>query len=870
MESARGRGSNARGYTRAASDLPTTASGQDRFASSSAAPKRTRKRRSKNSSGKSRSASPQRALVNGQRGAPTHAVAEDYRITLTRALMELREDMSARTLQFPSTLTNTERKFVHDISRKFGLVSKSSGNGENRSITVRKPDAMRKSASLDPELLPSLNLGPRGKESLRNFFVRFPPTRDEDLESHETGASLALGGNDAEIQARLEDLGIVASDKTFGGPVRPRFVRPMNLQKRREYHGRAQKVKQNHAEFARMMQARLKLPAYRHHERVVETVKHSPVTIISGETGCGTLLLSLSLRQCHIYSLHTSHCIEIKFYIFFLLITHTGKSTQIPQFLLDALPECRICVTQPRRISAISIAERVSEEQCQGDPGGLIGYQVRLESAMSNNTQLLFMTPGILLRKMHSSPQLTEFTHIIIDEIHERDRFQEFLLVVLRDLIAVRPDIRIVLMSATLQSKELVEYFEQVGIQPAVIEMEGRTFPVKEFFLEQVLEMTGFIDPSSKYDLGQHLEAEMAKVTGQPLIGDKIANVSLQCAMCGKKGFTDPLALGEHVALCDGVLHEDSEQSELDGLNGEFQKFVDVHGNFNLSDLGIDEVAANSSGSERSSTSSGKKKRGRLLKQSSSLTKASAPAVATNATMHFNDILDKMNSPPTVAITPKEQALLEKYQTKNDDEDIDIDLLLELIRYISKLPEQDGGILVFLPGWYEISEVHRILESTAPFADSSRYLVLPLHSGIASKDQRRVMRPAPRGVRKIVLSTNIAETSVTINDIVFVVDTGRAKEKNYDPHLNTSTLQSTWVSRASAKQRKGRAGRVRPGFCFHLFSRSRHESMRPFMDSELLRTPLVSTVQPSFCWIDHSFFGWYLMFFNFFRRKCVS
>jgi HrpA-like RNA helicase len=524
------------------------------------------------------------------------------------------------------------------------------------------------------------------------------------------------------------------------------------------------------------------------------------------------------------------------------LLTHTGKSTQIPQFLLDAIPECRICVTQPRRISAISIAERVSEEQCQGEPGGLVGYQVRLESAMSSNTQLLFMTPGILLRKMHSSPQLTEFTHIVIDEIHERDRFQEFLLVVLRDLIAVRPDIRIVLMSATLQSKELVEYFEQVGIQPAVVEMEGRTFPVKEFFLEQVLEMTGFVDPSSKYDLGQHLEAEMAKITGQPLIGDKIANVSLQCAMCGKTGFTDPLILGEHIALCDGILDDDSQRSELDGLNGTFQRFVNVHGNFDLSDLRSDDAAVNSSGSEISSSSK-KKKRGRLLKQSSSLTKTSVPGDVNNETIHFNDILDKMNAPLDVTISPKEQALLDKYQSKHNDEDIDIDLLLELIRYISKLPEQDGGILVFLPGWYEISEFHRILESTTPFADRSRYLVLPLHSGIASKDQRRVMMPTPRGVRKIVLSTNIAETSVTINDVVYVVDTGRAKEKNYDPHLNTSTLQSTWVSRASAKQRKGRAGRVRPGFCFHLFSRARHESMRPFMDSELLRTPLVSTLR---------------------------
>jgi len=130
------------------------------------------------------------------------------------------------------------------------------------------------------------------------------------------------------------------------------------------------------------------------------------------------------------------------------------------------------------------------------------------------------------------------------------------------------------------------------------------------------------------------------------------------------------------------------------------------------------------------------------------------------------------------------------------------------------------------------------LETTVPFNNRSKYMVLQLHSGIPSQDQRRVLRRPPVGTRKIVLSTNIAETSLTIDDVVFVVDTGRAKEKDYDPHLKTSTLQPVWVSKSSSKQRKGRAGRTRAGVCFHLFSSTRHQSMRPFVQSELLRTPL--------------------------------
>ena len=115
---------------------------------------------------------------------------------------------------------------------------------------------------------------------------------------------------------------------------------------------------------------------------------------------------------------------------------------------------------------------------------------------------------------------------------------------------------------------------------------------------------------------------------------------------------------------------------------------------------------------------------------------------------------------------------------------------------------------------------------------------LQLHSGIPSKDQRKVFQATPNGCRKIVLATNIAETSITIDDIAFVVDTGKAKEKSYDPHLKTATLQAVWVSQASARQRRGRAGRTKAGVCFHMFSRARHSSLRPFLESELLRTPL--------------------------------
>ena len=103
-----------------------------------------------------------------------------------------------------------------------------------------------------------------------------------------------------------------------------------------------------------------------------------------------------------------------------------------------------------------------------------------------------------------------------------------------------------------------------------------------------------------------------------------------------------------------------------------------------------------------------------------------------------------------------------------------------------------------------VSEFTLLLESTPPFNNRSQFVVYPLHSGIPSKDQRSVFIKPPKGVRKIILATNIAETALTIEDVAFVIDTGRAKEKSYDPHLKTSTLQETWISQASAKQRKGK------------------------------------------------------------------
>ena len=139
-----------------------------------------------------------------------------------------------------------------------------------------------------------------------------------------------------------------------------------------------------------------------------------------------------------------------------------------------------------------------------------------MESCSSPSTQLLFVTPGILLRKFQSSPDLEEFTHIVIDEIHERDRYTEFLMIALKELINRRSDLRIVLMSATIQTNELLQYWTGAGCLkenideriPADINIPGRMFPVQTFFLEDVLAMTGFVGDESALITGDLTDLE--------------------------------------------------------------------------------------------------------------------------------------------------------------------------------------------------------------------------------------------------------------------------------------------------------------------------------------------------------------------------
>ncbi|XP_064915126.1 putative ATP-dependent RNA helicase DHX57 isoform X4 [Columba livia] len=216
-------------------------------------------------------------------------------------------------------------------------------------------------------------------------------------------------------------------------------------------------LKKSSRHYQSLLYERQKLPAWQERENILDLLKNHQVLVVSGMTGC-------------------------------------GKTTQIPQFILDFSLQgspsnvANIICTQPRRISAISVAERVAKERTERI-GLTVGYQIRLESVKSSATRLLYCTTGVLLRRLEGDLTLQGITHVIVDEVHERTEESDFLLLILKDIMVQRPDLRIILMSATLNAELFSQYFHSCPI----INIPGRTFPVDQFFLEDVIAMTRYV-----------------------------------------------------------------------------------------------------------------------------------------------------------------------------------------------------------------------------------------------------------------------------------------------------------------------------------------------------------------------------------------
>lgn len=435
----------------------------------------------------------------------------------------------------------------------------------------------------------------------------------------------------------------------------------------------AQKLLQEHdsklnnsAKLKEMIESRKNLPAWKKKESIVELISQNQVTLITGETG-------------------------------------SGKSTQVAQFILDALIESSkgdavdIVCSQPRRISAMGLAQRVADERAS-EIGDEVGYVIRGESKTSSNTMLRFVTTGVLVRMIQTGQgeALSRYSHILVDEVHERSLDSDFLLILLKRIISVQKGLKIVLMSATVDPAMFIQYFggdKKVGYT----HIEGRTFPVDDFYLDSILDLTGYMPP----------------------------------------------------ALLQKPNDSDFEEEKVSVNKGPI-------------DIGQKIIAMRNS--------------------------------------------------------------------------ISYDLISTLVSHIDEqLGKNDGAILIFLPG---VAEIDRCIRSITSLSNG-RFFPLPLHASLSPAEQRKVFPLAPKGKRKIVVSTNVAETSITIPDIVAVIDSGKVKETRYDTVSRSMQLIDCWTSKASAQQRRGRAGRVRHGNCYKLFTKVMEGKEMPDRPlPEILRAPL--------------------------------
>ena len=510
----------------------------------------------------------------------------------------------------------------------------------------------------------------------------------------------------------------------------------------------------------KMKQIRDALPIKAIRESVIEALKTEPVVVVSGGTG-------------------------------------SGKSTQVPQYILeDAImngkaSETRIVVTQPRRIAAISVAERIAAERDE-KIGHSVGYSVRFQRQPPrfSGGSIEFVTTGILLRRMLNDDLLDDISHVVIDEVHERDIDTDFLLVLLRELVDKRPDLRVILMSATLDAESFAAYFSRrTGYTGNPV--PTMSVPAKPRHPVEIIHLEDLAGESIDTSEGSAWPSELK-------------SLSMSLLECHDR------------QLQRELIEADAEEDAAQNL--EDRAISEDFGGISLSDSDSDDETK-----EVPSTYD-------IDDWNPSRVSMLRKAVETRSASMGSDI----------SLDPSTSARADNKEMS----EVTVALIAKLAQHLAKVEIRNGrkgSILCFLPGWDEIKEAMSILEESSDNALLQKMTLLPLHSTIPQDDQQKVFVPAKDGTVKVILATNIAESSVTIDDVLVVVDSGLVRELNYDPQNVMSLMETVPISRASATQRLGRAGRVAPGKCYRLYSRGALEAMYERPAPEIQRTALEAT-----------------------------
>ena len=459
---------------------------------------------------------------------------------------------------------------------------------------------------------------------------------------------------------------------------------------------------------AQIQERRLRLPIVAEEQKIMEAIHNNPIVVLWGATG-------------------------------------SGKTTQVPQFLFEtgygdtgSSTPGMIGVTQPRRIAAVSMANRVREEL--GQHGGRVSYQIRFESTVYSNTAIKFMTDGILLREISQDLSLEKYSAIIIDEAHERSVNTDILISMLSRIVDARTKLskedssvkplKLVIMSATMRIDDFIgnNKLFRTGIPP-LVSVEGRTFPVTIHFARRT--RRDYVEEAYRKIVKGHRKLPPGGMLVFLTSPDEIKTL--------------------HRRLQATFAPEDSKAS---------------------------------------------------------LTKVRVSA--TEMPLETEDF---------------EVGGVNSCLDDNEDENIDI---------ITGVDEEaDEG------GEFDIGQEQERRSST----QTESVHLLPLYSQLPTKSQLRIFDPSPSGSRLIVLATNVAETSLTIPGIRYVFDCGRCKQRLYDEITGVQRFEIGWISKASAAQRAGRAGRNAPGHCWRLYSSAVFEQdFAEYADPEILRTSMETVV----------------------------
>uniref|UniRef100_A0A8C5F3G2 RNA helicase n=1 Tax=Gadus morhua TaxID=8049 RepID=A0A8C5F3G2_GADMO len=511
------------------------------------------------------------------------------------------------------------------------------------------------------------------------------------------------------------------------------------------------------------------LPLHAYREKILRLVKENSVVVVVGETG-------------------------------------SGKTTQIPQFLLDDCSRneipCRVFCAQPRRLASISAAERVAEERGE-KVGQTVGYQIRLESRSSPMTLLTFCTNEVLLRTMMAGDDiLSTVTHVIVDEVHERDGLTDFLLTKLKELVQTIPTLKLILSSAALDIQVFTRYFTSCQV------INGNTlqqylYPehVVMFSLFVILKCHTYLDAIEAASLDLQIEADAC-----------ISNIYSN---------EDPSAFRHLINLIlNQNLGVDYKHGKMrttplmiaagQGSVRQMEKLLDLGARIHLTD-------SNGWTALDWAKNYQQKMAEDLLKS------------------YMGGDPESLKEPRrNMELSAQDRNYLQDYHCSFKNDQIHLDIIVDLLHYICSSSD-DGAVLIFLTGYDEIVALRDcILLDDRRFADNpERYQLFTLHSNMQPQDQQKAMQKSPEGVRKLILSTSIAETSITIKDVVFVIDSGKVKEK-----LFGSMAQVNWISKASVLQRMGRAGRCKPGMYFGLYSQAQFDNMTEFPVPQLQRMPM--------------------------------